>query len=536
MLFRKLDFLSPPITFYHHGFLTHSSVISGIISITSIAIIISSAIYYSLELINRNDPKVFSFNSFTGDSGIFPMNSSSIFHFLSIAPLSTGFNNNGVDFSDFRIVGLEELVDYYIIDKNLSKREHWLYGKCNNISDTEGLGYLIDYDFFEKSACIRKYFSIQDQKYYDTDDPKFRWPEISHGTYHKDYKIYNIFIEKCQEDTVSLILGEGNHCKNFSELEETYVNYTYYGIAYFYYINQYIDVLNYENPNIKFFEEIQTVLNKYQYTLNNLNFNPILVKTHNGLIFDNIEEKRGHISDRNDVIINEGNDIFLAYIFWPKNTMNYHERIYKRIQDIISSIGGIYQFVTVIAAYLNRLYNNYVVLEDTQILIHSSINIEKNINKKNGDIRNIKDLEKEKKGNEIKNNSVIKKFNKNEITKINNSQSNNICITSYENININDNNKNKINKTDIKENTIDKENYINDKKKKDNFFDYLYFKLSCEKKKNYFKVYNNFRIKIISEENLIKNHLNVYNLLRINHKKKNQRINNYQIKDLIKLI
>ena len=68
------------------------------------------------------------------------------------------------------------------------------------------------------------------------------------------------------------------------------------------------------------------------------------------------------------------------------------------------------------------------------------------------------------------------------------------------------------------------------------FFDFLLYELSCKKRNQYFKVYRDFRIKIISEEHLIRNHLNVYNLLRITEKKRHYRRNSYQIKDLIKLV
>ena len=48
------------------------------------------------------------------------------------------------------------------------------------------VGYLIDYEYFENSGCIKKYFNSTEQKYYDTKDPKFSWPIIAHGTFHKD--------------------------------------------------------------------------------------------------------------------------------------------------------------------------------------------------------------------------------------------------------------------------------------------------------------------------------------------------------------
>ena len=57
--------------------------------------------------------------------------------------------------------------------------------------------------------------------------------------------------------------------------------------------------------------------------------------------------------------------------------MNYNERTYKRIQDVISSIGGIYQVTIVIASIINRLYNKYIVLCDTEMLLFYYIYTEK---------------------------------------------------------------------------------------------------------------------------------------------------------------
>ena len=107
MFIKKLDYLSPPITFYHQGLLFHSSFVSGIISILSILIIIIFTVYYSLELIKKKNPKSSSYYTYIEDSGIFPMNSSSLFHFISGISKESNFNNNGIDFSFVRIIGLE---------------------------------------------------------------------------------------------------------------------------------------------------------------------------------------------------------------------------------------------------------------------------------------------------------------------------------------------------------------------------------------------------------------------------------------------
>jgi len=544
MFFKRLDFLSPPITFYQKGYLSHPSILSGILSIISMILILILTVYFSLEIIQRKNPKIFSYTTFVEEAGTFVLNSSHIFHFISISTASANFANDGINFTYFRIIGLEAYYESYLESKNLSNYNHWLYGKCNNNTDTQGISDLVNYDFFEKSACIRKYFSSEDQKYYDTDDPKFKWPIIAHGTYNPNYKIYNIIIESCKEDTVDLILGEGSHCKetDFFEMNQ---NYSYFGVAYIYFINNYIDIANYQKPKKQFFFPIQGMLYKNEYATNHLNFDPVQIKTHNGLIFDNIEKESFLIYERNDVytVPKNGNDIFTAYVFWLKNTMSFHERDYKRIQDVISSIGGIYQFITIVAIYINSLYNNYIVLSDTEILLNSSIHTERTISIKKEIERKrtrqkLRELKNEKINNKLFDNmnySMEKSKNKNtKNSKIENNLSktnNNMCITSTDNIN---SNNNKIDANRIK--NLNKFNNRAEREKDKNFCSFLLFKCSFEKKENIFKVYNEFRIKMISEEHLIKNHLNIYNLLRVTERKRFHRKNSYQLNDVINLV
>ena len=403
-----------------------------------------------------------------------------------------------------------------------------------------------NYEYFERSACIRKYFSKIDQKYYNTGDPKFRWPIISHGTYNKNYGVYNIIVERCQSNIIKLILGEGHECEEGSEFEALYQNFSVYGEVLFYFINHYVDILNYTNPFKKYFYFIETFLTKNSLITNNLNFNPSIVRTHNGLIFDNIEEKNAHVFDRNDVFTVDKNDIFIAYVFSLRNIVHFNERIYKRIPDVISSIGGVYQFITIISMYINSLYNNYIVISDTENLLHSSIHSEKHINKKIekrkekeiAKIEKIKEIDNKKKNKNEKNNSLAQKVknekpNRIKNTKLNNNSQNSNCFVSSEKINTN---------IDIKipiDNKIKDDNFEKNRTLKrgiTHFFDFFLHEISCKKKKHFFKVYTDFRIKIISEEHLIRNHLNVYNLLRVTERKRHYRRNSYKINDVIKLL
>ena len=87
-------------------------------------------------------------------------------------------------------------------------------------------------------------------------------------------------------------------------------------------------------------------------------------------------------------------------------------------------------------------------------------------------------------------------------------------------------------KMPVKYNYNDENEKIKEKK---NFCSYLYYRLTCGKENNNFKFFQKFRIKIISEEHLIRNHLNTYNLLKVAEKKRHRR-SNYPIKELIKLL
>ena len=382
-------------------------------------------------------------------------------------------------------------------------------------------------------------------------------------------KLYGLYVQKCSDDILYQILGDGYNCKNDSEIDYYFDSLRGGRIMHFYFVNNYINILDYDNPINKFIYRMETPLYKEQYSTNSININPVLVRTHNGLILDNIKDDVTYMLDRNDVYISErkGANMYMAYCFFLKNNKEYYERTYKRIQEVISSIGGINQAITIIAIYLNYLYNNYVVLSDTEMLLHSLIHTEKkNHRKKSIELRNlnnrIKETPKEKKinSNDIKKSSDQRKFGEtidNRAKK--NKTENNIAIF-HQNIDIIKHNTNKTENNisytkdqlnnKVEDLTMDngelgkRKNFEKMKTFKDydryksekSFCNYLCFFISCSKKKRFFKVYQDFRIKIISEEHLIRNHLNIYNLLKITEKKRHIRRNSYHLDDLMNLV
>ena len=557
MFIKYFDYLSPRVTFYHKGFLSHNSILSGILSIIAIAFIIILAVYYSLEVIERKDPNAYYFPTFIEEAGTFKINKSSLFHFLtSVQNIQGNTIHEEFDLTIFNIIGTNIYYKNYlsIVQKNgLQKIDHWLYGYCNKEINSKELIDLIHYDFFEKSICIQKFYNSTEHKYYKIGDPKFVWPEIAHGTFNDKNVLYNLIVQKCNNTILNNILGDGYQCKNDTEIDK-FFNIRFTRIFHFYFINNYINILNYENPNYLFFYRLETPLYKNQFSANDLNFNPALIRTHNGLVLDNIKEDISYIFDRNDVYTddNSNKDIYMSYSFFLKNVMDYYERSYKRIQDVISSIGGINQAITIIAIYLNTLYNNFVILSDTELLLHSSIKMEKEhhkrkimqIKKKMKDIEkpNINENKNEK-SNEKNNfkykeskDKVIKNKTEIDISKNNNvSKTNNIFLSNIEDLN-KKNIENNINYNINLEKRDDNREKLKNKKEK-YFWNYLWFKITCGKNQKYFRIYENFRTKIISEEHLIRNHLNIYNLLKVTEKKRYyKRISSYQLKDLLNLI
>ena len=76
------------------------------------------------------------------------------------------------------------------------------------------------------------------------------------------------------------------------------------------------------------------------------------------------------------------------------------------------------------------------------------------------------------------------------------------------------------------------------KKSNNSFFRFLLYKFCCDKKNTYFDVYSKFRMKIISEEHFIRNHLNIYHLLKLKEKRGNRikKRHSYKIDNLINLV
>ena len=517
MILKKIDFISPEITLFYKGSLSHSSIILGILSLISCTIIIAISVYYFLILIyrERDCPKVANNNQYIEDAGIFPLNSSSFFHFMSFSENgSQGYYDN-FDFTSFNLIGLETYFQVYENDKDLSKYNHWLYGFCNKEIDIKGIENLVNEDSLTKSACIKKYYDSSSHKYYEIGDKNFRWPILAHGNTNPNKKFYCLITIKCEQNILDNILGKGYTCKNDEEIEKI-INRR--GGFHLNFIDHYVDILKYKEPIKKYFNRIENSLDKENYSINNINLNPILITTQNGILFNHYEDANSYYFDRNDAFINLIKDkIYMVYYLWLKNNEKYYERIYKTIGDTLSSIGGVSNTIIFIANIINKIINQYAALKDIKSILNSSnLSIDR-INRpkiyiqlrNNSNIRNIGDSSLKKSFEKVD----ISSRTKIEIIDIN------VALDKKEKkekeIN-NDINKDKDGNNGKNVNNI-KYDY-NKQKEKLVFWKFLIYKCSCGKKNYYLKFYESFRKKIISVENLIQNNIKINDLLKLNHK------------------
>jgi len=528
MFCKKLDILSSPITLYNKGLLYHSSKASIVLSIISfILITIISVGEFFIFFFNADRPTVTFYNRYVSEAGLIEFNSSFFFHFISIQKNENNPNEQEIDFENFRIIGFETYLDEYINDKNLSNFNHWLYGPCNNDTDTKGISEMITQKYFTKSACIKKYFDSKEQKYYDLNEPKFKVPKMEHGTNNFTNSFYSIIIEDCKDESLELIFNDKRKCKkeNNAYIEDIFKN----GIINFHFIDHEVQNDDYSKPITNFFNTIDNKLSKDIYLINNLYFNPIYIYTnYYGFFNNNTINDYSFTLDRNYEIIKSKNNeknIYMGYYLCLSKRMIVYYREHLTLIDAISNIGGISNVIISVFIFINKLFNSYSIYSDSKELFNYSIKhnnmnnkrkirLNKLLYKNNFDSSKILSSPlKEKK----QNSNIEKKYFSKVEDKANENDENlcgneNICNDAY--IKENDY-RNSISTIIDKKEKKNFDKKKTEKKEKLGFCEYCKYKISFGKINGELQLYEYFRIKVVSIENLLNNYLKINDLVKV---------------------
>jgi len=499
-IFMSFDFISPRITLFYKGQLKHSSIPSVFISIISVITITILSIIFSLDFILRRNPTAFYYKRPIDDIPKIPFDSSALFHFIT-------FNeNNGIyqniDNHMITIIGIN-YNQYYLYNLNYNRTlfDHWIYGQCDENDIKEHFNDLKEYQYnYKFGFCVKQFYNSTSKKFYNLNDEGFYYPYLQHGSSRDDAVFYGILILKCENNSY---YDNNYNCYSNDNISRYIIDSVGYNV---YFLDNSIFINDYKNPFHYHFNRVLNLFNEQSYTINHLNFNAELLKTHKGILFEVLNEKSSYIYNLNEKLTTEtdsiNNCVLGGAYFYIKNIEEVYERKYKKFEEIIASISGIANIIILIAKIFNYLFHGYNYLDELNKNINfyqdnfeflSSFNktlfsLDNTINAKN---ENNKEKKKILNNNYIKDNS------------------------SYEHIN----HKHTVNFVDIKH------NFSNIKKKSSeqlnfklisdiiipkykisdfNCFDFLLYKLFHikTKKSKITKKLDKFRRLIISEENI----------------------------------
>jgi len=548
MFISKFDLITPPIGLHFRGKGSHSSIVSGIITLLAYIIIVYFAFRYSLEYVKKKKPTAYYVNRHVEDAGIYIFNSTSFFHYIFL----TNKRSREIiefDFDSFRIIGFTNKLYATFMNTN-AKYElfpHWIYGKCDINTDGKDNEDIIKIGEFSKAACIKKYYDPQSKAYYDVNDQNFVAPEISHGMSNDNYSFYSFIVERCKDDNLRKLSGLGA-CKS-NETIDTLIRNSIINLRI---LDNYPDILNYNNPFKKYFYSTNGLLYTNSFISHDISFNPALLKTNYGIVFDSSRIKYTYMFDEMlnvnndeeyDILDSNGTKVYdengkemtrhtgfvAAFQFYIQNRLQHYERTYQKLQDLLSKIGGFGKTTFLIASTINIIFFKFITLLDTEDFV---LSLHRNLNNMNEETMcNV--IQKDPKENNhiiykihnpnlYENNLKKKNLNQNlegyEISKIKQIDKDNKKSI----INIKDGtsiNKSEINSVinNSEESSNQPDGFLNIPNKKCNFhwLQYIWYMITCGISNQNITYYENFRQRILSEENVIVSHYNLYKLISL---------------------
>ena len=362
MLLRKFDFLSPPVSLYFNNKRTHTSKISGILVIIMLLSCFSYSYILLFRVLNHIDFTALIFTKFESEAGFFSMNNTQLFHFFQIFSSQNGGYFDKYDSKYIRIY--TTYVDNNLEQSKLHNFDHWVFEDCREGIDNK----YINKDLFENvvnftnAACIRYYYNSSKQKYYSLEENGFIWPHLEHGIARRDNIFLTTIIEKCNNNSVlNQLLGD---CASNESIEE-YIN-RYFGF-YMYLLDNTIDSTNFSNPLKNYFQVLPIGMgNLNNFIENYLYFVPVRIRTKIGELFGGYNETNSFFFDFiRKGTIESNNKKLLKIYYLMQNNVNIYERRYTGLLDILSNIGGMSQSIFYFFFTINYLYNQYIIIMDT---------------------------------------------------------------------------------------------------------------------------------------------------------------------------
>ena len=151
----------------------------------------------------------------------------------------------------------------------------------------------------------------------------------------------------------------------------------------FYFLDRYINILDYDKPYSSFYYKLQTQIPTLdEFYVNNLNFEQAIIKTNDGMILEHSIDNITYIFEDSYIFSQERKNLdgFIGFRLNLKNIGYYYERKYENLADFISKMGGIYSAIHLIFYYLNLHVNKYISIRDMRNRLDKKIKKRNNIN------------------------------------------------------------------------------------------------------------------------------------------------------------
>ena len=402
MFIKNFDLFSNQITLFFNHNDKHSSIFSGILSLIYFIIILYFCILFSLDFLLKRNPNAFFYKRYVNEVGKYTLDPNGIFHFIS-------FNSDKqygieIDKRAFTIIGVTENDSIMQEKNNITLYDHWIYESCDQVDVMKLKKYFTNEikEYYYNSLCIKKFYNKTTKQIILKGNNDFSFPFLEHGSSKLNNKIYGIYIQMCQNNTII----NDNNCYPINTILNKLKSILNYGITF---LESYIDVQNYNEPIQKVFHRVTNEFNEKVFTLNHLNFYPIIVNTHSGIIFDTLTTRYSYNFNYNQRLVSDINEnyIFGTFNFWMENNLNIYERSYAKLQDVAGGVDGIIEIIMILFEFINTFfYEDYNITHDTNKLLYNMSA------KKNLDIKINYNIEMKK---EEKINNIFKLNRKNHI-------------------------------------------------------------------------------------------------------------------------
>lgn len=347
MLIKEIDYLSPKITFYYSNYLTHKSVLSGILSILNYLLLLLLVVYYLVLVFIRKNPEAFYYRSYIEDPGIIDIDSYNFFHYLT-------FRSDSIyDPKAMSVIGVEMRPSEAVMMEDETLYDHWHYTLCNlREIMPKDLHYLIK---DETGLCVTEFFNSTNQKVYKLKEKGYVHPTIRHGTGNDNSFPYGILFRYCH--------SKERECYDKNTMKEKYSYLNSYVLNI---LDKYVDIHNYTNAFVNYFSTFEIGIVHTAITLTNSHFNPVFVKTDSGLLYEKMKLTKGYALDQ---VVRSSYDYsdkgtHAMMFFWMHNQIEYYQRVYLKIVDILVTVSGIFKFTSSIFFSANFLVNKYVSIND----------------------------------------------------------------------------------------------------------------------------------------------------------------------------